>query len=65
MRYPGEGDYVNEVIGKYVDGIIFTGRKAKKPYVYSMGIYLDIWIDDQPESILNGAEIEINTGMIK
>lgn len=31
---------------------IYTNRKAKKPFVQALGIYFDVWIDDNPEAIL-------------
>ncbi len=35
--------------------IVFTGRKAKKPFLERTGIRIDVWIDDRPEWILNDA----------
>ena len=35
--------------------VIYTGRKAKRPYSLSIGLLVDIWIDDSPEFILANA----------
>jgi len=35
-----------------VDGIYYTGGKAKKPYMERIGIYINIWCDDNPKRIL-------------
>ena len=35
--------------------VIYTGRKAKKPYSLSIGLLVDVWIDDSPEFILADA----------
>jgi len=32
--------------------VIYTGRKAKKPYLEALGIFPDIWVDDSPNFIL-------------
>jgi len=34
---------------------IFTGRKAKREFLQSIGYIIDIWIDDKPDFILFGA----------
>ena len=53
MRYEHEGVEVMQSIGSntFIDGIYFTGRKAKCPYMSNLGIMPDIWIDDNPEWI--------------
>ena len=35
--------------------IFMTGLKAKKPFVKNIGVAIDIWIDDNPNSILEDA----------
>lgn len=46
------GSYLN---GK-VDAIYFTGQQAKSDYMYSIGIRIDVWIDDMPVAVhMNGA----------
>ena len=37
---------------KFVKDYIFTNANAKKKYCKDMGIHIDIWIDDCPESII-------------
>lgn len=34
-----------------VDAIFFTGQQAKSDYMYSIGIRIDVWIDDMPMAI--------------
>ena len=49
MRYPTELSGISSLIDK-VDDIIFTSRKAKKPFVIaSINENPHIWIDDNPE----------------
>jgi len=49
MRYPHEGEEVEEQIKEC--SIIYTSRKAKKSFLERMGIFPDVWIDDNPEWI--------------
>lgn len=35
---------------------IFTGQKAKKAYCESIGLKIDVWIDDNPETILKDSD---------
>lgn len=51
-RFPDETDQNLEALRKIVTGIHFTGRKAKEKYMYSQGIKVDVWIDDNPSAIL-------------
>lgn len=39
-----------------VDGLYATARKAKEKYMYDQGIRIDVWIDDNPHTILNTME---------
>jgi len=55
MRTQAEGRTVKEVLGKRVDGIFFTARKAKRPYMFALGIRIDVWVDDEPGWILQDA----------
>lgn len=34
---------------------IFTGRRAKKPFVEACGVTIDIWIDDNPHFVMENA----------
>lgn len=36
--------------------ILFTSRTAKRDYALKYGIDFDVWIDDQPELIVNGSD---------
>lgn len=55
MRHTWEGDDVREALEGQVDYIFFTGRKAKKKFMYDKMIGIDVWIDDIPFFILNDA----------
>lgn len=58
-RYPSEGRQVIDALGSSVDGIYFTSRQQKSPYMYSQGIRIDVWIDDMPFLIPgDGTQIE-------
>ena len=51
MRHRHEGEDVIENLGKKVEKIIFTGRKAKLQSVHEAGYYPSVWIDDSPHWI--------------
>lgn len=36
--------------------IFYTGLRAKRPFMEALGIYVSIWIDDNPWAIENDAE---------
>jgi hypothetical protein len=55
MRYPNEAQAVRDALGKRVDGIFCTGRKAKRPFMFARGIRIDVWIDDEPSWIITDA----------
>lgn len=52
MRAPEDNTNELRKMGKVVDKVIFTCKKAKKPFLEKMGIYPDVWVDDSPEYIL-------------
>lgn len=54
MRYPDENLEIENTIGKSCK-IIYTSRKAKIKFLESIGIFPDVWIDDQPYFILADA----------
>lgn len=54
MRYAEEGQELELTIGKKCT-IIYTGRKAKKPYLQKVRMEPDVWIDDSAEWILYDA----------
>lgn len=43
-----ESEEVKYQLHDKVDGIFFTGRLAKQPFMFSKGISIDVWIDDMP-----------------
>lgn len=58
MRYPSEviskqsnGLSIQEEWSNLVDGIYTTSRMAKRDYMLSHGIKIDVWIDDRPEAV--------------
>ena len=56
MRYTTECDDVKEAFKDTIlNGIIATGRHAKRSFCFGMGISIDVWIDDMPDFILGDA----------
>lgn len=55
MRTPEEGREVRELLQNRVQGIFFTSRKAKQPYMFERGISVDVWVDDCPYFVNNPA----------
>jgi ribosomal protein S8 len=54
MRYDHEEDnFLNNIRSTSNNGInvYYTGRKAKQEFMAQLGIYPDIWIDDNPITI--------------
>lgn len=51
-RTPEETEPIIEHLKANLDGVHFTSRKAKEKYMYSQGIRIDVWIDDNPSAIL-------------
>ena len=48
MRYPAESNEELDKLQKCIN-IYYSSRNAKKLYLYNLGVYPDIWIDDNPE----------------
>lgn len=48
-------EVMHDLDGK-VDGIFFTGRKAKKNFMYDLGININVWCDDNPFFVLHDAK---------
>lgn len=46
--YPGDLDFLREKGYK----VYCTSQQAKKHFMADLGIYPDIWIDDEPETIV-------------
>jgi hypothetical protein len=55
MRHDSNAEALDPSICDQVDGVIYTGRKAKAEYVKAQGKRMDIWIDDMPRFILEDA----------
>lgn len=53
---PWESTEVLHYLDGKVDGIFFTGRKAKKNFMYDLGIHISVWCDDNPSFILLDAK---------
>lgn len=45
----------------YISGIVFTGRKAKDATCRKLGIYVSIWIDDNPITITHSMKGMLNS----
>lgn len=58
MRYISEckGDMEFCAFAKNVNGVIATGREAKKEYCLKYGITIDVWIDDSPRVVEESAK---------
>lgn len=54
MRNEAEGDEARRDIGHMVRKVICTGRVGKQEHCRSLGISIDIWIDDMPQTIVEG-----------
>lgn len=52
-RFPNELDSVHRALAGKVDGIFPTSRKAKEKFMYGQKMRIDVWIDDNPSSILH------------
>lgn len=55
MRYPYETLPQHLLASFGAMEIVYTSRKAKKPFCRAHGIAVDVWIDDQPEFLLRDA----------
>jgi len=55
MRYPEEASGMSAMFNAACDEILFTGRKAKQPFMAERGIHVNVWIDDSPHWILGDA----------
>ena len=59
MRYRYEEDNIlNNMVSKLGNdvSVYYTCRKAKKDFMLSLGISVNIWIDDRPDWIFNDAK---------
>lgn len=52
MRTPEEALRMSPIILLSGIPVVPTSRKAKKPYLESLGLFVDVWIDDRPDFIL-------------
>lgn len=56
MRYPSECTHIPQEWTTVVNAICPTSRQPKKEHMLSKGIKIDVWIDDEPRAIYQGAE---------
>lgn len=58
FRFPEQSQQVYDSIGKVIGNYNchFTAYTAKRKYMQSKNIMIDVWIDDMPILIDNGAE---------
>lgn len=54
MRFPEGKDTMDPRLLELVE-VIFTSHKGKKKFVRNLGIFVDIWIDDNPDYICSDA----------
>ena len=55
MRYNNEP--ISQTFVDIVDGVIYTGRRAKKRFVKALGVPIDVWIDDNPVFLFEDASL--------
>jgi hypothetical protein len=55
MRYDHETRGISEKYRKSCDRIFFTGRRAKQTFMTERGVFIDVWIDDNPHWIMKDA----------
>jgi hypothetical protein len=62
FRFPEQSEQVYDTIGKVIgnDSCYFTSYNAKRPFMQSKGIMIDVWIDDMPILIDAG----VNEGVV-
>jgi hypothetical protein len=62
FRFPEQSQQVYDSLGKVIgnENCYFTSYTAKRKYMQTMGIMIDVWIDDQPILIDAG----INEGVV-
>ena len=51
MRYESECVGIREEWTHLVDGIIPTGREAKRAVTWAQGVNIHVWIDDNPQAV--------------
>lgn len=47
--------YEREAVDNMPAPVIYTGRKAKIPFMQALGRHVDIWIDDMPHFVVADA----------
>lgn len=50
-RYPNQDPWELAWLEKGGIQVYYTSRKAKRRFLFDLGIKVDIWIDDMPETI--------------
>jgi hypothetical protein len=62
FRFPEQSQQVYDTIGRVIgyDNCYFTSYQAKRPFMQSKGIMIDVWIDDMPILIDKG----VNEGIV-
>jgi len=62
FRFPEQSQQVYDTIGRVIghDNCYFTSYQAKRLFMQSKGIMIDVWIDDMPILIDKG----VNEGIV-
>lgn len=60
-RFDHEWPYHFDMFTEHGFKVYFTGRQAKKTYMENAGIWIDIWIDDNPAAIIMSQEEFLST----
>ena len=55
MRSEAEKDNSLVMLESKLDKVYYSNRRAKQSYLASLGVYPDIWIDDQPHFLFESA----------
>lgn len=70
-RSSEEAIEVRDKLNNRTDGIFATNRKAKQSFMFAEGIRIDVWIDDNPFTILHNQQFwpqtlsEVNSSILR
>ncbi len=55
MRYPSEGQDIDDRFYQVVKNVVYTNRQPKRAACQARGIDIHVWIDDNPEAVTMSA----------